>query len=964
MLSDKHGIGLAASDLDFSVIKPEADYADEYISGTEAQTTIAVSQASPTVVCKVRSSEGFTVGRRVDVNFVANTCAAVVSDNEITLGTAVTQTINQIVRQIPRRFEAHLLIDSVAPAIRWIERILAACRGYITYDAGRIQLRIERDTVKERLPNGDFELWSSSTNADSWTEDIAAGGLTVNRDGTIKSGGSFSLRLDRTVESTFGGVYQSVTGLEPGRWYRITFQHKQDALGIGTACRLFILNVTKGLYLDADGITWGTSRRVIDQEGATAFTQYEVTFKVREDFALTDAIRFALTPNFTAGHSVWYDDVHVRGPYAGDFREFTTGLNMGWAENTFRWSLDSKDRETNRVSVRFLNQSGRFGDDEVAANDFVHQRRHYVKTKEINGDCFSDRDQAARICQLELAKIRQLGPGCEFLGTPAALALQPGDVILVSDTVPGWSCKEQRVLQTEVDGLGKDTEHFVTVRTEDYLESVYPDTGPPQQSLPIRPSTVLTVTVVRHTGSVLELAWSIDTDVSAALYFRIHSSATPGFAPNHLNMIGQTSANGFVYTAAESEIEEVRYYRVVAVTDYGPGTMSAEFTATIFAVDYDATDGTHGENNADGNMIYDSDFQGTEFQDGTTKNGDGWLTNSNVAYTDRDATVNLTPSGGYAANGSDLAFTSPANAYDNNLTTYAVGTATWINISSNDNVASVRYGFAAGTRTGRVKLRGKLGGSGFGYVQLRYSVSGTGGPWINFAQPLSTTDTDYVGPRLVGQNMANFFIEAIVYPRASGSNNSTSFSVAEVDFQEETAGAIYAHMVDGHLELKGDGTNYAEARRRFPGKSPPANGTYLTTSSPNRWEIKAQTLSASAPSNPLEIRLEDALTGRVWAVASVAAADVAAAWWGFTNLFDPGAFPVAGSIDIVIRTKDANGIRADQVLIKRERVITSYQVGSEDQQLGRFPDLRLGEAVNWPKGKLVVGGAYRKILVA
>jgi hypothetical protein len=232
---------------------------------------------------------------------------------------------------------------------------------------------------------------------------------------------------------------------------------------------------------------------------------------------------------------------------------------------------------------------------------------------------------------------------------------------------------------------------------------------------------------------------------------------------------------------------------------------------------------------------------------------------------------------------------------------------------------------------------------------------------------VSTADADYFTPRVVSQVMANFLMEARVYARNSGANNSVDGSVAEVNFAEETAGAIVAHIVDGHLELRGDGTNYAEARRRFPGKSPPANGTYLTTTTPNRWEIKAQRLVAgSVPPNPggLEIQIEDALTGRVWAVTTLLRNDVDDAWAGFTALFDPGSFPVAGTLDIVIRTKNTNGFRCDQILIKRERVITSFQVSVEDQQLGRYPDLRVGEAVNWPKGKLVVGGAYRKVLTS
>ena len=430
------------------------------------------------------------------------------------------------------------------------------------------------------------------------------------------------------------------------------------------------------------------------------------------------------------------------------------------------------------------------------------------------------------------------------------------------------------------------------------------------------------------------------------------------FNPDAWNEIGRTVAHRFVYEARLDEIEQVRYYRVVAVTDYGPTLTSAEFTATIFAVDYDATDGTHGENNADGNMIFDSDFQGTEFSDGVTKNGDGWLTNSLTTYTDRDANSNVTP-----AIGGEAVFTTPTAAYDNNLGTYAVGTASWDGASVTVR-ASIKFGFAAGTRTGRGKIRVKRGGTAFaGSILLEFATDG-GTVWTQFAAVTGTVDADYYTPGVDAQNMANFFIRVRVGPKSAGAANTTVASVAEVDFQEESASSIIAHLVNGKLEIKGDGTNFAEARRRFPGKNPPANGTYLTTGTPNRWEIKVQHLNPGTGAvGALEIRVEDAMTGTAWTIASIIKTDIVDGWTAFTGLFDPGGTPVSGQLDLIIRTKCSTGYRCDQVLIKRELVISQYQVSSEDQQLGRFPDLTIGEATNWPKGKLVVGGAYRKVTV-
>ncbi len=442
--------------------------------------------------------------------------------------------------------------------------------------------------------------------------------------------------------------------------------------------------------------------------------------------------------------------------------------------------------------------------------------------------------------------------------------------------------------------------------------------------------------------------------------YRIYSSDLTGFARSTATHIGTTTEARFSYVARTDEIEQLRYYRVAAVTDYGE-VPYAEFTATIYAVDYAATDGTAGENNADGNMIYDSDYKGTEFQDGTTKTGDGWLTNTPaLIYTNVPGASNTTP----GPNG-DTAFLNPTNAYDASLATSSVGTSTWTSAGSVEHRAVLRIGFAAATRTGRGKLRGNISGVGQGTVELWYSTNG-GSSFTKFASPTSASPLDYYTPRVVGQVMANFLIEARPLANTLGPSTSRAFAVVEVSFDAEPASQVIAHMVDDRLELTGvSGVSSGEGRRAFPGKSPPANGVYLVTGDPNRWELKVQRLVAgTAGTRNLYLRLNDTLSGRVWTVATILPADIVDTWRTFQGMFDPGVNPVAGYVEVAVITDDPSGYRVDQVYIGRQQVMTGYQVSAEDQAQGRFPDVRLGRATNWPKGKLVVGAAgYRYVAV-
>jgi phage-related protein len=740
LATEDYGLSLPIADIDLAVAKPEADYVAVLVDSTEASTTVTVAQGSASTDCFVVSTEGFIAGRRVDVNGVANTCQFVRSPTKITLGTAVTQSIGHTVIQRQSRLGSHLYLDVARQARRWFIPLLIAGRGYITYDAGKIQFRVERDTCKERLLNGDFESWASTTDANSWTENLGSGEATINRESSGVHGGTYAARIDRTGGTNFAGLTQNITGLEPGRWYRIVFWHKQSALGIGSACRLFINNTTRTLNVESDGVTWlnPAVNNPFSQQGATTWTQYEFTFKFREDFATTDTVQIGFTPYFTAGNSVWYDDASLRGPYAGDFRETTNALLMGWKDESFVWSLDRKDRETNRVAVRFTNEAADFGDDEAAADDFNHQVDHQIKTLQLEGEAIADPEQAYRVAKWKLDKLRRLGPGCAFLGSPSALALQPGDVILVSDTVPNWTREEQRVVETEIIGLGDNDELFVAVRTEDYDETIYGDVGPePRTYLTDRPTPTLEMSVTRNAGGAIDLTLSLSDDTYAAIEYRIFMDTGSGFTPDSATMIGRSRASTFTYRARVADLDVLRYFKAVAVIDVGE-IESAEVAATIF----------RAENVASG---YSSNFQfPTTIQTADPTSYTGVYVNEAAGA----ATV--------------------AKVTDASDATYLKGTATGTAGTKNNDDDSIRYhSFGAGTgKTGRPYVRGAATGNPgtWGLVRYYYTLDRTAGTptWVLWQTVTSATITDYFGPELTGVDYTKFAIRATAFMGSGG----------------------------------------------------------------------------------------------------------------------------------------------------------------------------------------------------
>ena len=353
-----------------------------------------------------------------------------------------------------------------------------------------------------------------------------------------------------------------------------------------------------------------------------------------------------------------------------------------------------------------------------------------MKSFSLTCDAIADRDQGRRIADFHLAKRRQLGPGCEFVGTPAALALQPGDIILVSATVPNWTCKEQRVTETEVLGLGDNEEFFVTVRTEDYVEAIYTDAGTPQNNSPRRSRRQSSV-VSRRPHPAASAAIQFGQSGTRSCRLRVPPSDVTGFTRRGATSSVSTSTAVSLAQVPVADLDVPRFIRVVAVTTFGT-FQSAEIATTIFLV-------------------------------GITAPAGGYSNNFKFP------TAVATPAGyvGY----------SPAtigNVNDGSDATYNQGTSSITDGTPDGNDSGIQYNsYGAGTgKTGRPYFRGTNSGGGpqiktFLYYTLDRTV---GSPvWVLWQTipGAAATITDYFGPELTGVDYSKFSIRALSI--ASGS---------------------------------------------------------------------------------------------------------------------------------------------------------------------------------------------------
>lgn len=941
LLNDGYGLGLLSSDIDFAVAKPDADFCDAVVTSTEASTTVQTAQAIATTTCVVGSTEGFVPGRRVDVNSVANTVDRILSDTVLILGTAVTQSVGHTVVQKPPRFGSSLWMDSPSSASTWIQRLLLSCRGYVTYDSGKVQLRVERAHVGEEVTDGGLENWTSTTNATNWNE--ATGGGTVNRESTIVHGGTYSVRLDRTSVGPGLNVSQSLgTGFVPGALYRLRFWAYLGTSYGTDGPYVEVRNNTQGKSYNTSRVWTATGFPACVRGGGVigAWTQFEVTIRIDPSFALTDSYTLTLDHTGSNSTSIYYDDVTIRGPYAADCRESGDVLNMGILDGSFRWAPEGKERETNRVVMRIVNEAGYLGPDEAVAQDFVHQRTHPVKTINLDGAAVVDRDQATRLCKWRLAKYRDLGRGGRFDAGPGALAVQPGDVILVSHSVPNWSVQEHRVVEKQVYGRGDSRELCVLLRTEPYDSAIYTDEGVKARRLPSRPTPNITLTLQRRSARQALLSWVRDASAYVVTRYQIHKSTSASFTPDASNLCGVTRSNRFVYQAEHDEILTTLYFQVVAVTDRGE-IVSGEVSGTIVNDTADDLDPTAMESALPINMVYGSDFNDPA----------KWTTiGSGTTYPGTSIDPNADSDGGGA-----VAWTERSHARDSNS-----GTDADLTLAGNENGIAY-YDFAAATKTGRPRVKAHRVSSSAAQLTASYTLDKSAGTvvWVTFATIFATSSTMYEGPTLDGVDMSKFRIRL---SGATGPSGSLVAKCEETDFEEAATPTYYGEVSGGQAVIQGDGTtNYGGVERAFPMQTPGATtGEIFNTSRLGRAEIWLRKLNSgdTLDSNPVLFELYDSDLGTVWTMASIAAADITANTRAYELTWTPGSTPVSGTLKVRVRTKQSKPIAVKRCLVSAGDLIFKWIPSPEELAAGYLGDFSEGDVDGWPDGARVVG-TYR-----
>ena len=167
-------------------------------------------------------------------------------------------------------------------------------------------------TGEEVLTDGGMEVWTSATNLTNWNEQLA-GTSTVNREATIKMGGSYSCRMDIDADNNYAVVSQSVT-VVPGSRYRASFWCRASAADKVLRAEIAVNTAAGMLYLQTDGTfdnysNPGRGTYWVEATVGTTWIQRQIDLIVPEDSDTT--LVFTVTRSTAASASLYIDNASL-----------------------------------------------------------------------------------------------------------------------------------------------------------------------------------------------------------------------------------------------------------------------------------------------------------------------------------------------------------------------------------------------------------------------------------------------------------------------------------------------------------------------------------------------------------------------------------------------------------------------------------------------------------------------------
>lgn len=346
-------------------------------------------------------------------------------------------------------YKLNLIIDQQKKDTEIIEMMLAACRGYITYSTGKMEINLERAWVHPTLGNSTPAHIFDDTSNPAWTASTKKYLGDVVRK-TVDNG----YRYKCTVEGTTGGT-------EP-TWPTTIGNTVVDG-SVTWTCVEIADNIGEGSFNyfqeDVNDVPNKIIVKYIDQEA-------------RENVALTTAAILAGS-NVT---SIIYGDLNG---------SFTTGTMFIGAES---FTVSAHNTETKTLTLNpawvpqktyspgyYIAQGAQtFPEMTAIYNDYDNQDRvKRVIEKEIDGSAIPTYKQAYNIAEYHGRKSVDGNLKANLKGLMDSLKLTVGDVVNLTHALPGWIDAKFRITEAS-----ESEDEEIEYTCELYDDSFYPHNDP------------------------------------------------------------------------------------------------------------------------------------------------------------------------------------------------------------------------------------------------------------------------------------------------------------------------------------------------------------------------------------------------------------------------------------------------------------------------------------------------------
>ncbi len=645
---------------------------------------------------------------------------------------------------------------------------------------------------------------------------------------------------------------------------------------------------------------------------------------------------------------------------SGHFTDVSFNSGYGIVRDSFTWNTkeSSRDRDLNRVVVRFISTESDVGEDEGIATNWTNVAADGMREKILVLDSVSNIDQAKRLADLELKRVQDLKTGARFDVGPVGLLMQPGDKILVTHDVPGWSAVEKRIVQTEKNFINR-LDSLVRITVEDYSGSIYGVAATDLVQSQQPPSLIVTLSSDLGRDGRVRLHWV--TNVRARVSrWDVYKSDNPfeinpvGVIVAHPRFRVATLPSGvmnYTYEAEPSEMEQLLYFVVAARVELGDAVSNQ---LAIRPSDI-------GSRSIPINLVHGGDFQDPidwEVIDPTIAN----------RYPEFDQAEQFITDGPFA---------NPTNVSDGDPLTYSNGT--WA-VTPPYTSGHEWSGFIpSGTAVGRFFINCQIGQDQSskmpkGELIADYDAS----TFVRFAQLDSRFGFRSSGIEfrsgVVSINSSKF-VRVRSLPADTQGVYTGESRVHLLRF-EEMSGAPWGSVGSNKLTLESDGVSWAQASRPFPWNTPRSVETLLKQDSENTLRIALKRTTVSDVVNgDIEVALYSPALGTYWTILRINDSDTSGTpanrysdivddWTHYRTRFVPTS-DINGAIQVVIRTMSTNPIDIDRLAFYRGPTVFDWRPTNEEMAQGYHGDESSPEPDPFNREQLAAGPLiYQRVLTS